>query len=173
MFYLPLTVAILCALFLIFKLWPVFIKSAPWDPTPTRAVRRMLEMADLKKGEKLYDLGCGDGRIIIIAAKYYRANAVGIELDPLRYFITKIRIKRNGLKNARAVRENLFNTDLTDADVVTMFLHQSVNNRMKNKLIKELKDGARVVSHIWTFDGWKPDEIDKKNRVYLYRIKKD
>jgi SAM-dependent methyltransferase len=170
MFYLAIVVAALCIIYLVSKLWPALIKSAPWDPTPMRIVREMLDMAELKKGEKLYDLGCGDGRIIVTAARQYGAYAVGVELDPIRYAITKLRTRR--LKNAEVRRENFFSTDLSDADVVTLFLYQSVNNRLREKLFSELKDGARVVTYIWTFDRWEAEKADRKNRVYLYRVSK-
>ena len=170
--YLAGAVAILCTIYLVSKLWPALIKSAPWDPTPMRIVKIMLEMAGVKKGETLYDLGCGDGRIIITAAKMYGAEAVGVELDPLRYLITRARIKFNGLKNATVLRENFFNIDFSKADVVTLFLYKSVNNRLKNKFASQLRDGSRIVSYIWRFDEWIPEKVDEKNRVYLYIVKK-
>jgi SAM-dependent methyltransferase len=170
--YIAIAVAIICIVYLVSKLWPALIKSAPWDPTPMRIVREMLDISGIKRGEKLYDLGCGDGRIVVTAARQYGANAVGVELDPLRYIITKARIRMDNLKNATVRRENFFNTDLRDADVVTLFLYQSVNNRLRMKLMDELKDGARIVTYIWTFDDWEPEKADRKNKVYLYRISK-
>jgi len=106
MIYIAIAVAIICIIYLVSKLWPALIKSAPWDPTPMRIVREMLDISGIKRGEKLYDLGCGDGRIVVTAAKQYGANAVGVELDPLRYIVTKARIRMNNLKNATVRREN-------------------------------------------------------------------
>lgn len=145
--------------------------GAPWAPTSTRKVKKMLEMADLKPGEKLVDLGAGDGRIVIIAARHYQARAVGVEIDPLRCFIANLLIRLFGLQDrAHVCYGDMFEFDIKDADVVSMYLLQSTNQRLKPKLAEELKPGARIVSHNFSFSGWSPVAIDSKRGILLYQI---
>lgn len=150
--------------------WTQFI-GAGWTPTPGKVVNRMLEFADLKDGDILYDLGCGDGRIAIRAAKKYGVRAVGIEVDIFRVGLSRLMVRLNGVGDkVKIVQKNLFNVDLSEASVVTVFLTQKSNHRLKAKLLA-LPPGTRVVTHIWTFDGWEPTLADKKLKAFLYVVK--
>jgi protein-L-isoaspartate O-methyltransferase len=137
----------------------------------------MLEMAELKPTDKLYDLGSGDGRILFTAAQSVLLTAVGIEISEPLVIETRARAKALGLSERVTVRqENLLDTDLSDATVVTVYLLGSANEQLRPKLEKELRVGTRVVSHDFRFEGWTPkatSEVDGSGRahvVYLYEI---
>ena len=148
--------------------WAIVIGS-PWTPASKGVVRKMLDMAEVGPKDVLFDLGSGDGRIIVEAAFRNRAKAVGIEADPLRVLWSRLTIARLDLQDsARVVRGNFFHHDIGEATVVTAFLMQGTNRKLKPKLQRELKPGTRVVSHVWTFEGWVPTMIDVKDKVYLY-----
>jgi predicted RNA methylase len=150
-------------------LWPLIIGAA-YSPSSKVVVRKMLEMAEVDSDDVVYDLGSGDGRIVLEAAKNYNARAVGIEADPLRVIWSKILVKNNRKNRIQIVWGNLFHQNISDATVVTLFLWQRTNEKLKGKLLQELKPGTRVVSYIWKFKGWKPIKIDTKERIYLYVI---
>jgi ribosomal protein L11 methylase PrmA len=140
----------------------------------------MLTLANVKPGELVYDLGAGDGRILYSAVKDFDAKAVGIELDETRYEAIAKRIERERLGNsAGVIRSDFFNINLSPADVVTLYLLTSVNSMIKPKLERELRAGARVVSHDFPVHGWIPTYVEKvKDRfsnnhmVYLYQVPK-
>ncbi|NIM93409.1 MAG: methyltransferase domain-containing protein [Anaerolineales bacterium] len=133
--------------------WTSFL-GAPWVPTPMKMVHKMLGMAEVGPEDLVFDLGCGDGRIIVTAARHYGARAVGIEIDPLRYLWCRALIAVLGLNDrVKIVYGNLFSQDLSDADVVTCFLSQSTNLQLETKLKHELRPGTRVVSHRFSFPG--------------------
>ena len=149
--------------------------DVPFVPTPRPIVRRMLNLADTKPGERLIDLGAGDGRIVITAASEYGAKALGVELHPERYAI--IRNSTTSLKpNLHAIRQNFFQTDLSNADVVTMYLLPSVNEALRKKLERELHSGARVVTHDFSIPDWTPARMEiiqgplGLHALYLYKI---
>lgn len=145
--------------------------DAPWVPTTRKLIRKMLTLAELKPDETLYDLGSGDGRILLMAATEFKAKAVGIELNPVLVALSNFRILLRGLQNRVRVRwGNIFLRDISDADVVTMYLLQSTNDGMKEKLRTELKPGARIVSYTFTFPDWEPIKTDKKWKLNLYTI---
>lgn len=141
-------------------------------------VRRMLKIAKVKPGEIVYDLGAGDGRILFTAVQEFGAKAVGIEIR--KEFVNKIeaRIAELNLKEAvRIINGNFFEINISEADVVTLYTLTSVNEKLRPKLEKELKPGARVVSHDFEVPGWKPDyyeefreENGRVHRIYLYTI---
>ena len=149
--------------------------DVPFVPTPRPIVRRMLSLADTRPGERLIDLGAGDGRIVITAASEYGAKALGVELHPERYAI--IRNSATSLKpNLHAIRQNFFQTDLSNADVVTMYLLPSVNEALRKKLERELHSGARVVTHDFSIPEWAPARMEiiqgplGLHALYLYKI---
>lgn len=150
--------------------WPQII-GAGWSPTPMVNVEKMLLMAEVKEDDVVYDLGCGDGRIITAAASKFGAKAVGIEADPLRFLFSWVRVKLLGLGDrVKVMWGNFFACSLADATVVTVFLSDTANNKLEYKLQKELAAGTRVVSYYWIFPGWKPLKIDHNHRLYLYVI---
>jgi cyclopropane fatty-acyl-phospholipid synthase-like methyltransferase len=150
---------------------------APYVVSPQQIVDRMLELADLKPGETLYDLGSGDGRVLITAVQRFHAKAVGIEISEVLVKNTTGRIQRLGLENdARVIRGDLLQVDLSPADVVTIYLATDSNEILRPNLEKFLKPGARVVSHDYVVPGWKPKTVDKDlpeargHVIYLYQI---
>lgn len=134
---------------------------APFVATPTPVVRQMLVLADLKPGEVLYDLGSGDGRAVIMAAKDFGAKSVGIELreDLAKRALNSIQELHLGEKT-QIIQKDIFNVNLSTANVVFLYLTTSANEKIKSKLEAELKAGARVVSHDYEILGWKPSKID-------------
>lgn len=152
---------------------------APFVASPQLVVERMLKLAKLKEGEILYDLGCGDGRIIITAATQFGANAVGVELDEGRYRKTLDRISELKLENkVKLIHGNLLKVDLSSADVVTLYLLTSANEKVKPNLEKHLRKGTRVVSHDFEIPGWRPVRIEEvsenygfSHTLYLYEKK--
>jgi SAM-dependent methyltransferase len=146
------------------------LKGAPWVPTSRKLVNRILEMAKLKPGELLYDLGSGDGRIVITAAREFGVKTVGIDIDPFRVLYSRFKISQLHLKDkARILRGNFFNVDLRDADVVFLYLEQETNNKLQSKLERELMPDCRVVSLVWKFEGWELVRADEEEMIYVYR----
>ena len=144
--------------------WPS-LTGAPWWPTPQKKVLRMLEMANVQADEIVYDLGCGDGRVLLTAARRFKARAVGIEIDPLRFLLVQILITIFGLRKRITVKlRNFFEQDLSEADVVFTYLLQDTNNKLFKKLDKELRPGTRIVSHNYSYPGWKLIDEDKSSR---------
>jgi SAM-dependent methyltransferase len=141
-------------------------------PTPDDVVEQMLDLAKVRKGDVVYDLGCGDGRIVIAAAQR-EARAVGVDIDPQRILQARRNAKLAGLgPEATFIEADLFETDLRDATVVMLYLLPRLNVKLKPKLLAELKPGARIVSHSFDMGDWKPDEeVDiAGDRIYLWRV---
>jgi SAM-dependent methyltransferase len=142
-------------------------------PTPNDVVEQMLELAAVTRDDIVYDLGCGDGRIPIIAAQKYGARGVGIDIDPQR-----IRESRENARNAnvegrvRFIEADLFQAEIGEATVVTLFLLTSLNAKLRPKLLKELRPGTRVVSHGFDMGDWAPEKrvFTGATSVYLWRI---
>ena len=160
--------------------WPYDERSlAPFVPSPQEVVDKMLQVAGVKKDEMVYDLGCGDGRIIITAAQKFGARATGVELDPELYKKTVDRVRELKLQDrVKVINGNLLEVDLSDANVVTLYLLTDSNTKVKPNLEKYLKPGSRVVSHDFQVVGWTPARVEKVVRdsrthtIYLYEIKK-
>ena len=131
----------------------------------------MLEMSGAGPSDVVYDLGSGDGRIILEAARTFRARAVGIEADPVRFLFSKLAVFLLGAKDrVNVVWGNFFHIDLREATIVTVFLSQGTNRRLRSKLMSELKPGTRVVSYVWTFEDWIPASRDDGNKLSLYVV---
>src|ERR1700730_12037914 len=133
--------------------------DVPYVPTTEEAVKAMLKLADVKQSDIVFDLGCGDGRIVIAAAKEYGAHGVGIDINPERIAEAKENARKAGVENLVRFEENdLFDADIHQATVVTLFLLNSVNVKLRPKLLKYLKPGTRVVSNTFGMGDWKPDK---------------
>lgn len=150
-------------------------RLAPFVPSPQPVVERMLEAADLKPNETVYDLGCGDGRILITAAREFRAKAVGVELSEKLVKDAREQVKKLGLDNRVTIlQDDLMKVDLRPADVVTVYLLTEANDQLKPAFERALRRGARVVSHDFKIRGWKPDRVEQvvaSNRthtIYVY-----
>ena len=130
-------------------------------PTPHDVVQKMLELVDLKKTDLVYDLGCGDARIVVAAAKKYGCKAVGYDIDPERIKDSKENVKKNGVEDLVTIeQQDIFKLDLSKANVVTLYLLPSLNEKLIPQLEK-LKPGSRIVSHDFNMKGVKPDKIVK------------
>jgi SAM-dependent methyltransferase len=153
--------------------WP-YRRGAPWVPTPMSMVHKMLQMAEVGPGDTVYDLGCGDGRTIVTAARRYGARAVGVEIDPLRYLWCQMLITVLGLRGrVRVVFGDFFEQDLRDADVVTCYLLSGTNKKLEGKLQRELSPGSRVISYYFLFPGLNLLSKDSEARLYLYDLNLD
>ena len=154
-------------------------KLAPYYPTPETIVDKMLQLGGLKAGEKMYDLGSGDGRIVIVAAQKFHAEAVGIELDKDLCKQSAARILKLGLeKNAHIINGDLLKQNYSSADLVTVYLlPDAVNNKVQPLLDKQLKKGARIVAKDFDFRNWTPEKVEniaddgegRSHTLYLYR----
>jgi len=155
---------------------PFTNKLAPYVASPAKVVDLMLEMAKIKPGETVFDLGSGDGRIVVAAAGKYKAKAVGVEISPKLVAAATAEIEKAGLTSqARVMQGDVLETDFTGAYVVTMYLETELNAKLKPRLEKFLKPGARVVSHDYPVPGWKAARVEKiegrqMHTIYLYEI---
>ncbi len=144
-------------------------------PTPEEVVDAMLQVAKVTKNDVVYDLGTGDGRIPVTAAKKYGARGVGIDIDPQRVKEATDNVQKSGVADrVRIIQGDLFETDISEATVVTLYLLPSLNQKLMPKLMKELKPGTRIVSHAFDMGDWKPEqELDVNGRrVYFWTIPK-
>ena len=143
-------------------------------PTPQPVVEAMLQLADVKNTDVVYDLGSGDGRIVIAAAKTYGARGVGVELDPALVKEARQNAAAAGVSDkVRFVTQDLFTTDLRPATVVTLYLLQSINERLRPKLVRELRPGARVVSHVFNMGPeWPAAQTVtvERSRIFLWTL---
>lgn len=148
-------------------------RGAPWVPTRKRDIARLLSLLNLKDGQKMYELGCGDGRVSIAVAKKTGAYVVGVELSFLHVVIANILAWMRGVKNMRFVWGDIYKQDFFDADAVYLFLMPRVNEKLRPKLERELKPGALVVSYVWPIAGWTPNVVDEallQPKMYVYEM---
>lgn len=150
------------------------VSLAPYVPSQPKVVTRMLELADVHEDDVVFDLGCGDGRIIIAAVKEFGAKkAVGYEMRRDLYKRNLEEIKSQDLEGrVKVYNDNVFNADLSEATIITLYLTTSGNNRLKPKLSEEAKAGTRIVSHDFDFTGWSYSKKENfgGHTIYLYTI---
>lgn len=133
--------------------------DVPYVPTPQEVVDRMLQIADVKGTDYVIDLGCGDGRMPITAAKVYGAKGFGVDLNPVRIEEANANAKREGVTDKVSFEvKNLFDTKIADASVMTMYLLPSVNLQLRPRILNEMKPGTRIVSHAFDMGDWEPDQ---------------
>jgi len=148
--------------------------DALWQPTDPVTMKQLLYLSEIQPGERLVDLGCGDGRFVVAAARDFGALATGFEIDPFRVFYAKMWILLARLSDrAKVVRGNMYKVDVSDADVVILFLSATSNFRLQKRLREQLRDGARVVSYYHPMWGWQPDMVGKARDgypIYVYRM---
>jgi predicted RNA methylase len=156
---------------------PAYVnRLAPFVSSPEHVVDRMLELASVKPGETVYDLGAGDGRVVIAAAEKYKANAIGVEISPKLVAEASARIEKLGLaEHARVIQGDVLKTDLSRADVVIIYLVTSLNEKLRPRFEKFLRAGARVISHDFSVPGWKPSRVEKTadrhpHNIYVYEM---
>jgi SAM-dependent methyltransferase len=178
----PVRASLVAVLLAIVNAVPALFAQAPakkqpdviYVPTPQPVVEAMLDLAQVKRGDVVYDLGSGDGRIVIAAAKKYGASGVGFEIDPALVRKARENAVAAGVSNrVRFVTQDLFTADLSRASVVTLYLLQSINERLRPRLVRQLKPGARIVSHVFNMGPeWPPEKTItiERSRLFLWRI---
>jgi predicted RNA methylase len=165
-------IIIVILLFLLSMLWPPDSPWSPWWRTTPRLARIECKLANVKKGDVIYDLGCGEGTALVTAAKEFGATGVGIEIDPFRAFISKIKVKVNGLSDKIEIRRDTFwNHDLSEATVIFMYLIPKTLIKLRPKFLKELKPGTRIVTFVYQMD-LPLVAKDEKAELYCYEIPK-
>jgi cyclopropane fatty-acyl-phospholipid synthase-like methyltransferase len=151
-------------------------KLAPYVASPAKVVDKMLELANLKPGETLYDLGCGDGRVLIAAAEKYKAKAVGVEISPRLVAKATANIAKQGVSDlAHVIEGDVLSADLSHADVVTIYLATSLNEKLRPRFERMLRPGARVISHDYAIPGWKATKVERTedhhhHAIYVYEM---
>ena len=153
------------------------LASAPDVRTPYPTVRALLELAGVTSKDVVYDLGSGDGRIVITAARERGARGVGVEIDPALVAESRATARRLGLtERVRFVEQDIFQTDLGEATVVTLYLGAELNRKLRPKLLAELKPGSRIVSHDFDMGDWRPDRVlrvqddGREHVLYLWTV---
>lgn len=152
--------------------WPPDCPWAPWWRTDKKTARAMCRLAKVSRKDIVYDLGCGDGTVLKIAAEEFGAKGIGIEIDPVRYLFSKIRFKINGLdKKVKIIKNNFYNVDISSASAIFVYLVPKALEKLRPKLLKELKSGTLLAS--FKYKSSLPlVAYDKENDIYLHKIKK-
>jgi cyclopropane fatty-acyl-phospholipid synthase-like methyltransferase len=157
----------ICIVFYIGYSLYAMISGAPFVPTSHKKVKRMLDLVDLKKHEKFIDLGSGDGRLVFAAAQKCD-HATGVEISPMLHIISKLKKIKNKIKNATLIRDTLWNIDLKEYDVVSIYFIPHRMKKLKKKIKREMKPGSRIVSHAFTFPDWQ--DVAKDDTIYIYKV---
>jgi tRNA A58 N-methylase Trm61 len=153
------------------------VPRVPYVPTPQDVVDRMLELAQVTKNDVVYDLGCGDGRIVVTAARKHGARGMGVDIDPVRIEESRANAKAAGVEDRVTFKvQNVMETDVSEATVVTLYLLPSVNMALRPILTKQLKPGSRIVSHAFNMGDWEPEKTESftdsngsTRTLYLWR----
>lgn len=168
-------IAIFILLLLFFFVCPAYRgwQGIPWVPTRRKDIKRFLKLSRIKPGQKMYDLGCGDGRLVCAAAKV-GAEAYGFELSLLPFVLANIqRLFQKNRNKIKIMYRDFWHTDLSNADIIYLYLLPKMYPKLKKKFEKELKKNTVVITYVWPIEGWTPLHIDAKNHspnFYLYKI---
>ncbi len=158
---------------LFFSFYIGIFGGAPFVPTPMKAVHKILKNAGIKKGDKVYDIGAGDGRLVHFASRDYHAQAVGFEIDPFVYFFAKMR-QWFWRWQGKMIRGNFLKHDLSDADFIVCYMLPNTLAKFQKKFDKELKKGTKIISYAFSIGSWKPKKIitksDKISRIFIYEV---
>jgi len=164
-----LLIAVLCAPWPVLAQYDEFGGDVPYVPTPLPIVEAMLKLGKIQPADFVIDLGCGDGRIVVMAAEKFGARGMGFDLNPQRIAEAKENAKKAGVEDkVEFVEKNLFDADVSKATLVTLYLLPDVNIRLRPKLLRELRTGSRIVSHSFDMGDWKPDKKIEVNGKTLY-----
>ena len=151
---------------------PIFF-GAPWHPLMPGTIRRILRFAEVRPGETVCDLGCGEGRVLIAAAKEFSARAIGVEIDPLKILLVRLLRKINGVDDrVNIVRGNLFDFDPGSADVLYLYLTHQAMDKLFPEILKKLKPSVRIVSYRFCLRGMTPEKVSEDQTLFLYQLDK-
>lgn len=169
LFFILLVLILLIILVLVLSIFFVFpfLTGAPYEGTKKKALEKMIKFTNPKKGDKIAELGSGDGRIVIaLAKKCPKAEVHGFEINPFLVWISKRKIKKQGLKNAKIYWKNFWNVNLGNYNKIALFQFKTIMNKLSKKFNKELKPKAKIISHYWKLPSWKLKK--KSGRVFYY-----
>lgn len=156
--------------FLLSMIWPPDSPWSPWWRTNKKVARAMCRLAKVSKKDVVYDLGCGDGTALSVAAGEFKAKGVGIEIDPLRYLFSKVRLRINGLnKDVKIIKKNFNDVNISNATIIFIYLVPTALEKLRKKFLKELKPGTLLVSFRYKINLPLVSQ-DETNKIYLYRI---
>ena len=151
---------------------PIFF-GAPWHPLLPGTIRRILRFADIRPGETVCDLGCGEGRVLIVSAKEFSARAIGVEIDPLKVVMARLLARMNGVSDrVQIVRGNMFDFDPGSADVLYLYLTHQAVDKLFPEILKKLKPSVRIVSYRFCLRGMTPEKVSEDKTLFLYQLDK-
>ena len=151
---------------------PVFF-GAPWHPLLPGTIRRILRFADVQPGETFCDLGCGEGRVLVTAAKEFSARAIGVEIDPLKVMLARMFARMKGVDDrVQIVRGNMFDFDPSTADVLYLYLTHQAVDRLFPEILKKLKPSVKIVSYRFCLRGMTPEKVSADKTLFLYQLDK-
>ena len=151
---------------------PIFF-GAPWHPLMPYTICRILNFVDIRSGETICDLGCGDGRVLITAAKKYSAKGVGVEIDPIKVGLARLLVKLKKVdERVSIIRGNIFDFDPSDADVVYLYLTHQAMDKLFPEILKKLKPTVRIVSYRFCIRGMTPEKVSADKTLFLYQLTK-
>ena len=151
---------------------PIFF-GAPWHPIMPETILRILRFAEVRPGETVCDLGCGEGRVLIAAAKEFSARAIGVEIDPLKVVLARLLRKINGVGDrVNIVQGNLFDFDPGSADVIYLYLTHQAMDKLFPEILKKLKPSVRIVSYRFCLRGMIPEKVSEDKTLFLYQLDK-
>ena len=157
----------------LYGFWSIIpvLAGLPWRPTETGRTRKAFELAKVQPGEVVYDLGCGDGRVLVMAVRDFQAEAVGVEISLLHCWLSRFNARANKVRDHVSIRQgDFYSADLHDADVVFAYMTSRQVGRLKPHLERQLRPDARVVTISFDMDGWEPQEVDRDELIFLYQM---